>query len=1103
MSITNITTTINQLNRPLNGYIIGAASDNGFGDGYGEVYTNQTVVDVTLRATGTVSAYALSDDISFTGATWIEWPNRTPYVVVVVMDGVRLTESLGTPANIPNIMSIAGQGSLFSNFWVDTPATTTIPGHDAIVTGYYEGIANDGSENPLYPTFFQQYLYSINEKSNDIDGYSQKAKFITSKDKLACLTQCTTAGAWNLYRPWWNCGVNGDGTGGYRSDALTHALFKTECLGVTPPRISMVSYASPDTLAHASDWAGYINAIQTCDGYIGEIWALIQAHPLMKDNTYLIITSDHGRAADPNFNNHGGTSDSERQVLTVIAGPDVKSNFTESTRYDTVDIHQTISNVLSIDNPYGTGEELDTAFLVTPITAGSLATVSYTLAPDTSPLGSERRLFATFTSDVTLIGTTVTGALAEATDSIILKTSAPIPDGPTVDGYQTALVINNGENITNNRMVTIHSYVQNAVEMKLTEGDLALAPWIPFIDTLPYFMLSAGFGPKLVKAMYRDIAGNETLAYTASINYSETLPAYTLSLNGNSGISYSRIVKVGVLATPTPPASIESFNLSGIWISEYPNFAIRSEYTSPDLPSDVTNPFIYHFQVSSGSGLKTIYVKLFNGTGNNVVQSAVIYLDQITPSINPALTPGGKVVIVNPATGGLPTNNPQVVVTFAGVQSANSVIISNLPDFSDATWQPLPYEPGSTTMLSYLHLLNSSTQGLKTIYVRFSDAVESGVLSNSEGNVTQTYTGSIIYDSNAPIIPGWDGYGNGHGVIINNGDEYAALEPIIVNGVSKFFVQLTMNAVNATEMKVATSLVSGDFGPTVVWQPYTPSLTYEVAQQTGVLTVYVRYRDDADNETQLFYDTIQIVDTRPIVPGPLGPYTILINGGATRVNSNNVTLTLNATPDSTLEMLISESALFTNASWEPYQTTRAYSFVDTADGNKTIYVKFRVKLLNTYYRESSVSNASIIKDTAAPVITSPGIIINGGQIFTREQQVALTFNVDETAVMMQVFNEIDYNPLTYDLAPWIGFVNPTSWTLSNGNGEKRVYVRFRDAVGNPTAFVSSAIKFNGAVPSAPIIVSPANGETVNQRVIKVTGTAEPGALVTVTVRPRG
>jgi len=272
------------------------------------------------------------------------------YLIIVIMDGVRMAETIGTPANIPNIMNLSNYGATLTGVLVGGGgiATETINGHACILTGKFEVLPNNGSQSPNYPTIFHEYLYQKGLPSYEAVGFTDRVKYIASKDKLWCLRTTSIVHPENYanFRPYINCGINGVGGGGYRVDADTHTIFKAQCLGAYPPVVSMVSYRESDSYAHLHDWAGYINAIQTIDSYVGEIVSLVAAHPLMAGNTNFIVTTDHGRHADPNYWDHGGLTTEERNVMFVAAGPSFKSGYTSAAAIDAIDIANTSMAVL-------------------------------------------------------------------------------------------------------------------------------------------------------------------------------------------------------------------------------------------------------------------------------------------------------------------------------------------------------------------------------------------------------------------------------------------------------------------------------------------------------------------------------------------------------------------------------------------------------------------------------------------------------------------------------------------------------------------------------------------------------------------------------------
>jgi len=91
--------------------------------------------------------------------------------------------------------------------------------------------------------------------------------------------------------------------------------------------------------------------------------------------------------------------------------------------------------------------------------------------------------------------------------------------------------------------------------------------------------------------------------------------------------------------------------------------------------------------------------------------------------------------------------------------------------------------------------------------------------------------------------------------------------------------------------------------------------------------------------------------------------SIAINSGASRTNTTAVTLNLGASDD-VYQMMVSEDPAFTGASWETYATSKNFT-LSSGDGTKTVYVKYRDKLLS----ESTGISSTIILDETAPTVT--------------------------------------------------------------------------------------------------------------------------------------
>jgi hypothetical protein len=283
---------------------------------------------------------------------------ETRYVVIIVVDGPRWSETWGDPthANIPYRSALLAEGVLLEQFY-NNGTTLTNPGHTAISTGNYDPVANDGSELPHHPTIFQCWL-------RESGAPAETACVIASKDKLQILANSQAASYYNNYPIYSDCGVNGNGTGGYRSDSITHA-HTLQILQTLHPRLLLVNYKDPDVYAHAGNYAGYLAAIQKTDAYIAEVWAAVQSDPALKDKTTLIVTNDHGRhlnGVSNGYISHGDGCGGCRHIELFALSPDFKKNAVMQVPYEQIDITSTIAEMLHIPLPDAKGRVMTELF---------------------------------------------------------------------------------------------------------------------------------------------------------------------------------------------------------------------------------------------------------------------------------------------------------------------------------------------------------------------------------------------------------------------------------------------------------------------------------------------------------------------------------------------------------------------------------------------------------------------------------------------------------------------------------------------------------------------------------------------------------------------
>ncbi len=64
-------------------------------------------------------------------------------------------------------------------------------------------------------------------------------------------------------------------------------------------RVTYIAFGDTDELAHAGDYAGYLAAMERADEYLRQVWDLIQSDPYYRDQTTMIVSTDHGRGKEP------------------------------------------------------------------------------------------------------------------------------------------------------------------------------------------------------------------------------------------------------------------------------------------------------------------------------------------------------------------------------------------------------------------------------------------------------------------------------------------------------------------------------------------------------------------------------------------------------------------------------------------------------------------------------------------------------------------------------------------------------------------------------------------------------------------------------------
>ncbi len=313
------------------------------------------------------------------------------------------------------------------------------------------------------------------------------------------------------------------------------------------------------------------------------------------------------------------------------------------------------------------------------------------------------------------------------------------------------------------------------------------------------FTLSSGDGKKTVYVKYFDRAGNVSTVYSKTITLDTRPSAGEITINGGAAFVTQRLVSLTISTTNESIQAVEMrFSNNG------------TDWSSSDPVSPAKE-----WTLTSGDGIKTVYVKFADASGNWSRPSWATIIFDTTP-------PKGSLNINSGATY---TSSPTVQLNLSAIDLGGGV--SQVSFSTDnLNWSaPEAYESSKAFSLP-------SGDGLKTVYVKYYDRV---------GNVSVVSSKAIALDTAAPS----------GSIVINNGDPSTTSREVTLSLTAS-------DSVSGVEMRFST-----DGGESwTSWEAFRTARAVSLPRQGGLKEVQYQIRDKAGNVQTLFATILY----NPILP---------------------------------------------------------------------------------------------------------------------------------------------------------------------------------------------------------------------------------------------
>ena len=463
----------------------------------------------------------------------------------------------------------------------------------------------------------------------------------------------------------------------------------------------------------------------------------------------------------------------------------------------------------------------------------------------------------------------------------------------------------------------------------------------------------------------------------------------------------------------------------------------------------------YNWDISGlGNGTYYIYAKIDDGTtvvlayaaGPIVINRTITLTITATAGTNGSIIPSGLVSVISGATQTFTiapdTNNRVQSVFVDGVDKGpiNSYTFANVTTNHtiNATFAAITYTitasagPNGSILPAGTLTVNQGGNAAFTIIPNSGYQVQSVLVDGLNQGAITNYTFMNVtadHSINASFtLSGADTIAPTGTIVINGGAAYTTSRSVALN------LSCTDN-VACYQMQFSNDNVTWSGSAT-----YATARNWSLTTGIGDKTVYVKYRDKVGNWSPVYSANINFDNAAPV--------TTASPVGGTYTTIQMVTLSCSDGTGSGCDQ-----TYYTTDGTPPTIASAVYAGPIPISATTTLRYFSRDRAGN----QEAVKTQTYTVDTITPIGT---IVINGGVAYTTSRSVTLTLSCTDNVACYQM-------QLSSDNVTWSSsatYTTTRNWPLTTGIGDKTVYVKYRDKVGNWSPVYSANINFDNATP---------------------------------------